>query len=42
MVPSFDGEEVPLNIYYKKGTIKLDRRNRTLLEAYGAYGISIN
>jgi protease II len=42
LVPAHDGEEIPLNVYYKKGTVKLDRKNKTLLEGYGAYGISIN
>jgi oligopeptidase B len=42
LVPSHDGEEVPLNVYFKKGNVKLDRKNRTLIEAYGAYGISMN
>jgi prolyl oligopeptidase len=37
-VPSYDGEEVPMNVYFKKG-IKLDRRNKTLIEGYGAYGL---
>jgi prolyl oligopeptidase len=41
MVPSFDGEEVPMNIYFKKGML-LNRKNRTLIEGYGSYGISIN
>jgi prolyl oligopeptidase len=41
LVPSHDGETVPLNVYFKKG-LKLDRNNRTLLEGYGAYGLSLN
>jgi protease II len=41
MVPSFDGEEVPMNVYFKKG-VPLNRKNRTLIEAYGSYGISID
>jgi protease II len=27
-----------MNVYFKKG-IKLDRKNRTLIEGYGAYGL---
>lgn len=42
MVPSHDGEEVPMNIYYKKGCVDLNRRNRVILEAYGAYGINLS
>ena len=39
-VPTHDGEQIPLNIYYKKGSLKLNRRNRVLMEGYGAYGIT--
>lgn len=39
MVPSHDGQEIPMNVYYKKGVI-LNRQNKTLIESYGAYGIS--
>lgn len=42
MVPAHDGESIPLNVYFKKGLIKLDRKNRCLLEGYGAYGLSLN
>ena len=42
LVPSHDGEEVPLNIYFKKGTVDLNRRNRVLLEGYGAYGLNMS
>lgn len=36
MVPSHDGKEVPMDIYYKKGiNIDLNRRNRVMLSAYG-------
>ena len=43
MVPSFDGTEIPMNIYYKKGmNFSLNRRNRVLLEAYGAYGLNLS
>ena len=41
MVPSHDGEEVPMHIYYKKGLV-LNRKNRVILEGYGAYGINLN
>ena len=30
-----------MNLYYKKG-INLDRRNKTLLEGYGAYGLNLH
>jgi protease II len=30
-----------MNVYFKKG-MKLDRKNKTLIEAYGAYGIAIS
>jgi prolyl oligopeptidase len=36
---SYDGTMVPLSIVYPKG-MKLDGSNPTLLEGYGAYGIS--
>ncbi len=36
---SYDGTLVPLSIIYKTG-LKLDGSNPTLLEGYGAYGIS--
>lgn len=42
LVPSHDGEEIPLNIYFKKGQLELNRKNKTLIEAYGAYGINMN
>jgi prolyl oligopeptidase len=41
LVPSHDGEAVPLNVYFKKG-LQLNRKNRTLLEGYGAYGLNLN
>lgn len=41
MVPSHDGEEVPMHVYYKKGLV-LNRKNRVVLEGYGAYGINLN
>lgn len=41
LVPSHDGETVPLNVYFKKG-LTLNRKNKTLLEGYGAYGINLN
>jgi protease II len=33
--------EIPLNLYYKKGGVKMNRLNRVLMEAYGAYGIPL-
>jgi prolyl oligopeptidase len=36
---SYDGTMVPLSIVFKKGT-KLDGSNPTILEGYGAYGIT--
>lgn len=42
MVPAHDGSEIPLNIYFKKEHFKLNRRNRVVMEGYGAYGISMN
>jgi prolyl oligopeptidase len=38
-VKSYDGTLVPLSIVYKKG-VKLDGTNPTLLQGYGAYGIT--
>lgn len=38
---SYDGTEVPLSISYPKD-MKMDGTNPTLLEGYGAYGVSIN
>jgi prolyl oligopeptidase len=40
-VMGYDGELIPLSIVYLEGT-KLNGENPTLLDAYGAYGISIN
>jgi protease II len=40
MVPSHDGIEIPMNLFYKKDGVKLNRRNRVLIDAYGAYGLS--
>jgi len=42
MVPAHDGTEIPLNIYFKKDWFKLNRRNRVVLEGYGAYGITMS
>ncbi len=39
LIPSHDGEEVPLSIIYKEGT-PLDGTVPTLIYGYGAYGIS--
>lgn len=39
LVKSHDGARVPLSIVYRKGT-KLNGRNPTLLQGYGAYGFS--
>ena len=41
LVPSHDGEEVPLSIIYKKG-IELNGQHPTLLLGYGSYGWPIN
>ena len=38
-VPGHDGEQIPLNIYFKKGALVMNRKNRVLLEGYGAYGL---
>jgi prolyl oligopeptidase len=40
LVTSHDQEKVPLTIIYKKG-LRRDQRNPAILEAYGAYGISL-
>lgn len=40
-VKSYDGTMVPLSVVYKKG-LKLDGKNPTLLEGYGAYGITLD
>jgi prolyl oligopeptidase len=40
-VKSYDGTLVPLSIVYKKG-LKRDGSNPTLLEGYGAYGITFD
>lgn len=42
MVPGHDGVEIPMNLYYKKGNVSLNRRNRVLMECYGAYGINLS
>ena len=42
-MPSHDGTEVPMNVFYKKGMgIDLNRKNRVLLEGYGAYGLNLS
>ena len=38
---SYDGTLIPLSVVYRKGT-KLDGSNPTLLEGYGAYGITLD
>jgi prolyl oligopeptidase len=38
---SYDGTLIPLSITYRKG-LKLDGANPTLLEGYGAYGITLD
>src|SRR5690606_22856808 len=38
-VPSHDGVKVPLSIVHRRG-IERDGRNPTLLQGYGAYGVS--
>lgn len=42
MVPAHDGEQIPMNLYFKKGTVKMNRRNRVIMEGYGAYGINMH
>ncbi|HVB35268.1 MAG TPA: prolyl oligopeptidase family serine peptidase [Patescibacteria group bacterium] len=39
--PSYDGTLVPLSVVYKKG-LRRDGSNPTIIEAYGAYGITID
>jgi prolyl oligopeptidase len=39
--PSYDGTLVPLSVVYKKG-LPRDGSNPTIIEAYGAYGITID
>ena len=41
-MPGHDGEQIPLNVYFKKGAVKLNRRNRVLMEGYGAYGLNMH
>ena len=41
LVPGHDGEQVPMNLFYKKGTVKMNRRNRVFMEAYGAYNLPL-
>ncbi len=40
-VEAHDGKKIPLSILYKKG-IKKDGKNHTLMDGYGAYGISMS
>ncbi|HVC00086.1 MAG TPA: prolyl oligopeptidase family serine peptidase [Candidatus Dormibacteraeota bacterium] len=39
--PSWDGTLVPLSVVYRKG-LRRDGSNPTIIEAYGAYGITID
>ena len=39
MVPAHDGEQIPMNLFFKNGIVKMNRRNRVLLEGYGASGL---
>lgn len=41
LAPSYDGTKVPLSIVHKKG-LQLDGSHATVLNAYGAYGITSN
>ncbi len=41
MVTSYDGTQVPLSIYYKKGLV-LDASHPTIIEGYGSYGLTID
>jgi protease II len=31
-----------MNLFFKKNAVKMNRRNRVLIEAYGAYGLSMS
>jgi len=41
-VPSYDSTLVPMSIVYDKTLLKKDGSNVSLIEGYGAYGISLN
>lgn len=40
-VPGHDGVEIPMLLMFKKGMQK-KRMNKTLMEAYGCYGINMS
>ena len=42
MVPAHDGEQIPMNLFFKKGTLLMNRRNRVIMEGYGSYGIPLH
>jgi oligopeptidase B len=40
MVPAHDGEEIPMMLMHSKN-LPLNRKNRTIMEAYGSYGLNM-